>query len=138
MKLMALPPLMLLSMYAGERFEKRASALCPKLDCADRAITMPADEKSASILTWSSPGAGSNVPAPVEAVELRFYPPARLRELTITGPQGTMPMMIDAIGEVRDYSIPVSALAPGSYSVEWTATASGMDYSGAFSFTVVD
>lgn len=49
-----------------------------------------------------------------------------------------MPIMVHAIGEVRDYSIPVTALGTGSYKVDWAATAEGIGFSGTFTFKVSD
>lgn len=91
---------------------------------------------SSSILAWSRPAAGSTVSAPVNELVLHFSPPARLGEVTVTGPQGTMPMMVTAVGEVEHYSLPLSADTPGAYSVAWRATRQGSDYQGSFGFTV--
>lgn len=88
-----------------------------------------------SILASSTPAADSTVAAPVNELKLRFNPPARLDEVTVTGPDGTMPMMVHAVGETADYSLPLSGLGPGSYSVNWKATAAGRAYRGSFSFT---
>jgi methionine-rich copper-binding protein CopC len=49
-----------------------------------------------------------------------------------------MPMMVHSVGEVRDYSIPLSGLAAGPYTVDWRATAHGREYRGRFSFTVIE
>lgn len=93
-------------------------------------------QSEASILVSSRPAAGSTVSAPVNELKLHFNPPARLDEVTVTGPEGTMPTMVTAVGEVADYSIPLAGLGPGAYSVAWKATSRGRAYSGAFSFTV--
>lgn len=89
-----------------------------------------------SILAWSRPAAGSTVSAPVNELVFHFSPPARLGEVTVTGPQGAMPMMVTAVGEVEHYSLPLSALRPGRYTVEWKASARGVDYTGSFGFGV--
>jgi len=89
-----------------------------------------------SILAWSTPAAGSTVPGPVNEIQFHFAPPARLGEVTVTGPDGTMPMMITAVGEVEHYSIPASGLGPGAYSVNWRATTTGAEHSGGFNFSV--
>jgi len=67
---------------------------------------------------------------------LQFNPPARLDEVTVSGAAGTMPMMVHSVGEVRDYSIPLSGLSAGVYIVHWQATAAGHEYRGQFSFAV--
>lgn len=89
-----------------------------------------------SILAWSKPAAGSTVAAPVDELAFHFSPPARLGEVTVTGPDGAMPMMVTAVGEVEHYSLPVSGLGPGRYTVDWKASSRGVDHNGSFSFVV--
>ena len=91
---------------------------------------------SGSILEMSIPAAGSTVQGPVDELILHFNPPARLDEVTVTGPEGAMPMMVTSVGEVQDYSLPLPALGAGAYSVAWRATAQGHAYQGSFAFTV--
>ena len=98
--------------------------------------TSPTSSANQSILQWSKPAAGSTVPGPVNDIQFHFSPPARLGEVTVTGPDGTMPMMVTAIGEVEHYSIPTSGLGPGAYSVSWRATSAGAEHSGGFKFSV--
>ena len=47
-----------------------------------------------------------------------------------------MATMVTAVGEVENYSVPVSGLGSGRYTVEWRATARGTDYKGSFGFEV--
>ena len=47
-----------------------------------------------------------------------------------------MPMMITAVGEVTDYSVPLPGLGAGAYTVTWRATAQGKTYDGSFQFRV--
>lgn len=89
-----------------------------------------------SILAWSSPAAGSTVRASISELVLHFSPAARLGEVTVTGPDGAMPMMVNAVGEVDHYSLPLSDLGPGAYTVAWRASARGVDYRGSFGFEV--
>ena len=89
-----------------------------------------------SILAWSKPAAGSTVAGPVNELVLHFSPPARLDEVTVTGPDGAMPMMVTAVGEVEHYALPLSADAAGTYGVSWRASAKGRGYQGSFGFTV--
>ena len=91
---------------------------------------------SQSILVSSSPAAGSTVSGPVNELMLHFSPPARLIEVTVTGPEGAMPMMVTAVGEVEHYSLPLSGVDAGAYTVDWRATAGGQEHRGRFSFTV--
>ena len=89
-----------------------------------------------SILVGSSPAAGSTTSGEVEELRLHFNPPARLDEVIVTGPQGSMPMMVSSADETESYSLPLSGLEPGSYSVSWRATAKGREYRGSFEFKV--
>ena len=82
------------------------------------------------------PAAGSTVKGPLNQLMLHFNRPARLEEVTISGPDGTMPMMVTPVGEVEHYALPLSGLGPGAYSVAWRATASGREQQGRFGFTV--
>jgi len=95
------------------------------------------DPASRSILASSTPANGSTVRGPVNRLELRFSPPARLGEVTVTGGDGLLtPMMVTAVGEVADYALPLPGLQPDVYTVRWTATALGASHQGSFSFTV--
>jgi methionine-rich copper-binding protein CopC len=105
--------------------------------CASRSPPAPvAERQTASILASSTPSAGATVRQSVDTIKLRFDPPARLDEIKVTGPAGEMPVMVHSVGEVRDYSIPLSGLDPGAYTVVWRATAQGHEYRGAFTFAV--
>jgi methionine-rich copper-binding protein CopC len=116
------------------------AAIALSIGCAPTAAVDPAGPAEAqdgqSILVSSSPAAGSTVSEPVNELLLRFSPPARLHEVTVTGPEGTMPMMITAVGEVEHYSLPLSGLGAGSYTVDWRASAAGAQHEGRFGFTV--
>lgn len=100
------------------------------------AASSPSSSAESAILVSSNPAAGSTVAAPVNELVLNFDPPARLGEVTVTGPDGMMPMMITSVGEVPRYSVPVHGLGPGDYTVRWTATAGGQPHEGSFGFTV--
>lgn len=102
----------------------------------DSPAQSPATTSESSILVSSSPAAGSTVSAPVNELVLNFDPPARLGEVTVTGPEGVMPTMITAVGEVPRYSVPLSGLGPGDYMVRWSATAGGQSHEGSFRFSV--
>jgi methionine-rich copper-binding protein CopC len=110
----------------------------PILGCSQQpvlpaAAAVPAQD---GILSRSNPTAGSTVQGPVTSLELHFKLPARLDEVTLSGPEGVMPTMVHAIGEVSNYSIPLSDLGPGSYTVSWRAIARGQNHRGSFGFTV--
>lgn len=92
----------------------------------------------ASILVGSSPAAGSTISDDVEDLVLRFSPAARLDEVTVSGPQGKMPMMINSPGQLERYSLPIQLTGPGTYTVDWRATARGQEYRGTFEFKVAE
>jgi methionine-rich copper-binding protein CopC len=76
------------------------------------------------------------VRGPVNDLKLHFSPAAVLSEVTLTGPDGTMPIMVTPIGEVEHYSIPLPGLASGPYTVTWRAASSGRQHEGSFTFSV--
>lgn len=88
------------------------------------------------LLARSVPANGQSVAAPVDRVELHFSPPARLLEVVIGAPDGQIPMMVTAAGEQSRYVLPAPALGPGTYSVDWRASAAGREDRGTFRFTV--
>ena len=98
----------------------------------DAAVQQP---PQASVLAGATPAPGSTVAAPVDRLVLRFSPPARLVEVTVTGPDGTMPMMVTAVGEVPSYELPLAGLGAGEYRVNWRATVHQQPHEGSFSFT---
>ena len=114
---------------------KAAHAPANSAAAANAAGERPA-AASASILAWTKPAAGTTVTAPVDELVFHFSPPARLGEVTVTGPDGAMPMMVTAVGEVEHYSLPLSADTPGSYTVAWRATRQAREYRDSFDFTV--
>ena len=90
-----------------------------------------------SLFVSSKPADGSTVTAPVDELELEFAKPVRLQEVTVTGADGLkMPIMVTAVGEVIRYSVPLDGLGAGSYTVEWKANSSGVDYNGNIHFDV--
>lgn len=94
------------------------------------------EARKGSILVASTPAPASEVNGPVNELKLRFDPPARLDRVTLTGPDGMMPMMVTAVGEVPDYSVPLPGLGAGTYALTWRATAQGKTYNGSFQFSV--
>jgi methionine-rich copper-binding protein CopC len=111
-------------------------ASCTQTTAGPTAEPASAPPSESSILASSSPAAGSTVSGPVNNLELRFSPPARLTDVTISGPDGVMPAKVTAVGEVAHYSIPLAGLEPGSYTVNWKASAQGRPHQGNFQFTV--
>lgn len=116
-----------------------AVALLPACSAAPTpaAANTAATTDRQSLLASSSPVNGATVAGPVNSLELRFSRPARLGEVTVTGSDGSqMPMMVTAVGEVTDYSLPLDGLGAGSYTVNWRASSAGIDYRGEIHFGV--
>ena len=122
------------------RFGLRAWSAFGAMSLLNGCAAAPPAERVAvtqSILQSSTPANGSTVAGPVTEIKLRFWPPARLDEMTVTGSDGmTMPMMVTAAGEVSSYSIPVSDLETGAYTVQWRASAARTSHTGTIRFTV--
>lgn len=115
------------------------AALAPAalvLACAAPPGAVP-DAPGRGLRVMSTPADGATVRSPVDELRLRFNPPARLIELTVTGSDGlTSPMMITAVDDAADYVLPLPGLGAGSYRVAWRATVAGRAQAGAFGFTV--
>ena len=84
----------------------------------------------------STPVAGSTVAGPVNVLLLDFSAPVALGEVTVSGPDGLMPMMLSPAGIQTHYEVPLPALGSGSYTVAWKASLNGAPKSGNFAFTV--
>lgn len=84
----------------------------------------------------SNPRSGATVDGPVDELRLRFSKPARLLEVTISGPEGDIPTMVDSVEETYEYSIPLPNLGTGKYEVRWRASAAGVESSGRLIFSV--
>ena len=113
-----------------------AAGLFALSGCAQAPAAVAPSDSPEAILADTSPSAGSTIEGPIEELTFRFARPARLIELMVTGPDGVMPVMITPAGETTAYSIPVSSLATGAYTVDWRAASAGRDYRGSFSFKV--
>jgi len=98
----------------------------------------PEQATEVRILARSTPADGSTVAGPVDNLQLVYVRPARLLEVTVEGPDGLSPTMVNAVGEVTDYSIPLPGLTSGNYRVNWRASAAGRSYNGVLKFTVGD
>ena len=113
------------------------AVVVPLSACVPARVPASVTTSSQSLLLVSStPAAGSTVRGPVEELLFRFSTPVRLMEVIVAGPKEAMPVMITPAGETEAYSIPVSDLETGSYSVSWRATSAGREFAGSFSFRV--
>ena len=96
----------------------------------------PDAARQSSILKTSYPANGATIATDVQELRLHFSPPARLIEVNVEGPSGSMPMMISPAGEAADYSLPLSGVGPGQYTVSWRATVGDAERSGTLTFRV--
>lgn len=106
---------------------------------AGRSEAAPDAPRSAhqSLLLSSIPADGSTVAAPVDELLLDFARPTRLLEVTVSSSDGMkMPIMVDAVGEVTHYSLPLNGLGAGRYTIDWRASSAGIDYRGNIHFDV--
>ena len=126
-------------MHRHSAFLLAALTLLPACSAAPTpaAANTAATTDRQSLLASSSPANGATVAGPVNSLELRFSRPVRLGEVTVTGSDGSkMPMMVNAVGEVTDYSLPLDGLGVGRYTVDWKASSAGIDYGGSIHFDV--
>lgn len=84
----------------------------------------------------TTPAAGSTVAGPVNQLDFDFGRPVQLAEVTLSGPDGLMPMMLSPAGVQTHYSVPLPGLTAGAYSVQWRAVLDGAPKTGSFAFTV--
>ena len=112
------------------------AALLLFTSCAHSSTAAPAASSERSILVRSKPANGSTVQGPVNDLELHFSPAVVLSELTVSGPDGLMPVMITPVGQVEHYSIPLPDLESGSYTVTWRAASAGRPLEGTLAFSV--
>ena len=109
-----------------------ACAAVPPVPAASKATTV-----QHSLLSRSTPANGAIVKGPVENLQLYFSRPVLLGEVTVTGSDGSkMPMMVHAVGEVTDYSLPLGGLGAGRYTVDWRASSVGQNFAGQIYFNV--
>ena len=88
----------------------------------------------------TTPADGATVRT-IEAIEIRFDDPMRVTRVVLTGPDGEVALEreggLEPVTQVR--ALPVSALAPGAFTVEWRGLAvDGHPMQGGFGFTVAE
>lgn len=106
-------------------------------DESPAAAAGPAETATESILKSSSPANGATLAGAPDNLVLTFTRPTRLIEVVVIGSDGSeMPIMVTAAGELERFSVPLSGLEPGVYSVRWRATSAGRPYEGSLRFTI--
>jgi methionine-rich copper-binding protein CopC len=116
------------------------AALVPA--CAERAVeadpSAPAAAAEAGArLLRSTPADGARLSQSPDALVLSYSRRVRLIEVIVQGSDGSeMPMMVTSAGEAETYSLPLSGLGAGSWTVRWRATSGGEPLSGTIKFTI--
>ena len=90
-------------------------------------------------LVNSSPASGAQVLEAPKTLTLSFNEEVKLASLTLTLAGKAIPVTVDKTAPAaKTVVVPVSALAPGSYELRWTAISidDGHVTKGSFAFTV--
>jgi copper resistance protein C len=90
-------------------------------------------------LQSSSPAKDAQLTVPPKALTLTFNEAAQLAVLKLTGGGKEIPIPVDKNAKASpSFTFPLPALAPGSYTVQWTAVAAddGHVTKGSFAFSI--
>jgi copper resistance protein C len=90
-------------------------------------------------LQSSSPAKDAHLTVPPKALTLTFNEAAQLAVLKLTSGGKEIPIPVDKSAKAsQTFTFPLPALAPGSYTVQWTAVAAddGHVTKGSFAFSV--
>ncbi len=90
-------------------------------------------------LQSSSPAGNAQLSAAPKSLTLKFSEPAQLAVLRLNGGGRDIPLAVDKAAHSSEYfEIPLPTLAPGRYTVQWTALAAddGHIAKGSFSFSI--
>jgi methionine-rich copper-binding protein CopC len=90
-------------------------------------------------LVGSTPADNASVATAPKTLTLNFSETAKLVVLILSGAGRDVPVGVDKGAQAaRSFDVPLPTLAPGSYTVQWTAIASGDGHvtKGSFAFTV--
>ncbi len=90
-------------------------------------------------LQSSSPAKDARLTEPPKALSLTFNEAAQIAVLKLVGGSGEIPIAIDKNAKAgTSFSYPLPALAPGSYTVQWTVVAAedGHVTKGNFAFSI--
>ena len=99
------------------------------------ALAAPAAFAHAQLKT-STPAPGATVAAP-QHVMLTFSEKVRVTNLKLVSAGKDVPVTVDRAANSDTVHVPVPALAPGTYEVQWTVVgADGHPMNGKMSFTV--
>jgi len=90
-------------------------------------------------LQSSSPAAGTHLAEPPKTLTLTFNEAAQVAVLKLTGGGKEIPIPVDKNAKAStSFTFPLPALAPGSYTVQWTAVAADDAHvtKGSFAFSI--
>jgi methionine-rich copper-binding protein CopC len=89
-------------------------------------------------LTSSTPASNAELKTPPTTLNLTFNETARLALVKLSGAGHEVNVPVDKTNAAKTFSLPLPTLAPGSYTVQWSAMAidDGHVTKGSFSFTV--
>ncbi|HEX8415492.1 MAG TPA: copper resistance protein CopC [Sphingomicrobium sp.] len=88
-----------------------------------------------NILLSSDPADGARVP-PLQVIRIWLVPGATLDEVTMIGPRGMEPIIIDTANVSGYYAFTYSALDAADYQIKWRATSGGCQREGTIRFRV--
>lgn len=93
-----------------------------------------------SMVKWTKPSNGAELKSPPSKIEISFAHPMRLTLLKLTTETGELIAVdLGSQGMGGKADVPVPALAPDDYTVEWRAKGKdGHVMSGSFTFSVVE
>jgi copper resistance protein C len=90
-------------------------------------------------LQGSSPAAGAHLAEPPNTLTLTFNEAAQVAVLKLSGGGKEIPIPVNKSAKASpSFTFPLPALAPGSYTVQWTAVAAddGHVTKGSFVFSI--
>jgi methionine-rich copper-binding protein CopC len=90
-------------------------------------------------LLSSSPAANASVNEAPKTLTLKFNEPAQLAVLKLVSDGKEIPVAVDkSAAPSQSFTLPLPGLAPGKYTVQWTAIAAddGHVTKGAFAFSI--
>ena len=88
-----------------------------------------------NIFVSSDPADGARVP-PLKVIRIWLVPGATLDEVTVIGPRGMEPIIINSANQSGYYAFVYSALDAADYQIKWRATSGGLQREGTIRFRV--
>ncbi len=92
--------------------------------------------QAGELLTRSTPAHGQILRRSPGELSLTFREPVRLAEVTISGDDQLIPIMLAPAGAQKRFRIPLPELDRGSYTVAWRAGVGAESRQGSFRFQI--